>query len=46
MFFIPSSPTLMNANTDGKRIGTLSSCFIIGIEDSIEGIMDTMKDSE
>jgi ribonucleoside-diphosphate reductase alpha chain len=44
MFFIPSTPTLLNANTKGERIGTLSSCFIVKIEDSMEAIMDTMKD--
>jgi ribonucleoside-diphosphate reductase alpha chain len=42
--FIPSSPTLMNANTGGKRKGTLSSCFTMGIEDSIEGIFDALKE--
>jgi hypothetical protein len=42
--FIPSSPTIMNANTDGERYGTLSSCFPMKIEDSIDGIMDTMKE--
>lgn len=43
--FIPSSPTLMNANTNGERIGTLSSCFTMGIEDSIEGIFDSIKEA-
>lgn len=38
MQFVPSSPTLMNANTKGERRGTLSSCFPMKIEDSIEGI--------
>jgi len=42
--FIPSSPTLMNANTNGKRKGTLSSCFTMNIEDSIEGIFDALKE--
>jgi len=45
MNFIPSSPTLMNANTKGERIGTLSSCFPMGIEeDSLEGIFDSIKE--
>jgi ribonucleotide reductase alpha subunit len=44
MKFIPSSPTLMNANTNGERIGTLSSCFIMGIEDSLSGIFDAVKE--
>lgn len=43
MWFIPSSPTLMNAGTD-KRSGTLSSCFPMNIEDSIEGIFDALKE--
>lgn len=43
--FIPSTPTLMNANTNGKREGTLSSCFTMGIDDSIEGIMDALKEA-
>jgi ribonucleoside-diphosphate reductase alpha chain len=44
MYFIPSSPTLMNACTNGERKGTLSSCFPMGIEDSIEGIFDSIKE--
>jgi len=43
--FIPSTPTLMNLNTKGERHGTLSSCFIMGITDSIDGIMDSMKEA-
>lgn len=43
--FIPSSPTLMNANTNGRRQGTLSSCFTMDIEDSIEGIFDAIKEA-
>jgi len=38
MHFVPSSPTLQNANTKGERLGTLSSCFPMDIEDSIENI--------
>lgn len=44
MEFIPSSPTLMNANTNGERKGTLSSCFPMNIDDSMEEIMDSMKE--
>lgn len=43
--FIPSTPTLMNLNTRGERKGTLSSCFILDIEDSMDEIMDAMKEA-
>jgi ribonucleoside-diphosphate reductase alpha chain len=43
--FLPSTPTLMNLNTKGERRGTLSSCFILDIEDSVEGIMEAMKEA-
>jgi len=44
MEFISSSPTLMNANTKESN-GTLSSCFPMDIEDSIEGIFEALKES-
>ncbi len=46
--FVPNSPTLMNAGiqrADGQGTGTLSACFVMGLDDHMDGIMTTAKET-